>query len=411
MTTQQLATFLFAAALPLPALAQHTPSDNKRLATACNQFAADLHAQLGTAQAPTCSPGSIAIALLMLLPGARGETATELEKVLHLPADLRGPRLSAAARALLQQVGLLREGSPRRNQRPSPLVITNDLWVQKGLPVVPGYADLLRTSFAAAERDIDFAADAEAARAAINAHIAKATNDRIRDLLEPGMILPQTRVVLTNALWFKAAWEHQFAKSGTEDRPFTLASGEAVQVPTMRQTQFFGYAESDAWQVLTMPFAVGGIECEVVVPRPGATLAAAERALLGRAYGEAIAYERVNVELPRFRVAASHRLAGPLAALGLQAAFDSARADFTGIVTGEPLVIDDVVHQTWIQVDEEGAEAAAATATVLKAGAAMPQGEPKQFRADRPFAFGLRDRTTGLLLFVGRVADPRARQS
>ncbi len=411
MTTNPLHPFLFAAALSMPALAQKPPGDAQRLATACNQFAADLHGKLAASGSPTCSPASIAIALLMLLPGARGDTAKEIATVLHLPEDLRGERMHRAARDLLQGVGLMQNGSPNRDVPPSPLVITNDLWVQQGFAVVPAYRDLLRSSFAAAQRDVDFAADAEVARQTINAHIAKATNDRIRDLLQPGMILPGTRVVLTNALWFKAAWEHTFWNKNTKDAPFTLADDSVVQVPTMRQTQVFGYADSDDWQVLMLPFASSGIVCEIVLPREGKPLATAEQALLGWTYRPTVQFERVDVELPRFQVAAAHRLSDALMALGLHAAFDGDRADFTGITTKEPLVIENVVHQTWIQVDEEGAEAAAATATVLKAGSAMPQGEPKLFHADRPFAFGLRDRQTGLLLFVGRVSDPRSKQS
>lgn len=404
MTATQLPTFLLAATLSLPALAQQPPSDARRLASACNQFAADLHAQLGAAGSPTCSPGSIAIALLMLLPGARGDTATELATVLHLPEDLRGERMHEAAATLLREIGL------GRTEKPSPLVITNDLWVQTGHPLLAAYTDLLRGSFAAGSRQLDFRGDTEASRRFINAHIAKATNDRIRELLQPDMVLPSTRVVLTNALWFKARWEHAFWDRNTKDAPFTLADGTVVQVPTMQQTQQFSYAESDTWQGLSMPFADSTIQCEIVLPRPGESLATVERVMMAGSHLSALGGARVRVHLPRFTVTGSHGLKPALAALGLRAAFDPGRADFTGITADEPLVIDDVVHQTWIQVDEAGAEAAAATATELKAGSAMPSGEPKLFQADRPFAFGLRDRRTGLLLFVGRVTDPRPQQ-
>lgn len=410
MTSHPLRCLLLTAASCLPVLAQQVTPDAKRLATACNQFAADLHGKLAAAGHPTCSPGSIATTLLMLLPAARGATATELAEVLHLPADLRDERMHSAATELLQQAGLMSTGSPRRDQPPALLSLSNDLWVQSGKPVAPAYVDLLRNSFGAAQWATDFEADAEAARTAINAHIAKATNQRIKELLAPGMILGSTRVVLTNALWFKARWEHPFWSKNTKEAPFTLASGTQVAVPMMYQAGFFAYTEDAAWQCLSMSFADSSIQCDILLPREGTPLAAAEAALLAGKYVATLRGERVQVRLPRFQVAATHRLAGALAALGLRRAFVTGDADFSGMGTGEPLVIDDIVHQTWIAVDEEGAEAAAATATVLKAGSAAPQGEPKVFTADRPFAFVLRDHRTGLVLFVGRVDNPSQQQ-
>ena len=402
-----LSASLFATILLLPAPAQEPPNDAQRLATACNAFAADLHEKLALAGPPVCSPGSIAIALLMLLPGAEGETADEIATVLHLPDDLRGQALHRAAKELLQRTGLSRGGAS--GDAATPLVITNDLWVQQGLELAETYTKLLRDSFAAASHELDFAADPEAARAILNAAVAEATNQRIRELLQPSLVTSQTRVVLTNALWFQAGWSHAFAASATADLPFTLAGGESVAVPTMRQTEHFGYGESDAWQALALPFAIGDVQFEVVVPRDGHDLAEAERGLLRRAYGT-LREQRVAVELPRFTVRAAHRLRDPLQALGMRAAFDPVRADFSAMDPHDRIVVDDVVHETWIRVDEAGCEAAAATAVVLKLRGAVVQGPPKQFRADRPFAFGLRDRQTGLLLFVGRVHDPRAAQ-
>lgn len=395
---------LFATTLLLPTPAQTPPTDAQRLASACNEFAADLHRQLARSGPPTCSPGSIAIALLMLLPGAGGTTADEIATVLHLPEDLRGTAMQRAAKTLLQETGLLRGSAQRENE--TPLVITNDLWVQQGFELVPAYTQVLRDSFAAASRRVDFARDAEAARATINAAVAEATNQRIRELVPPGFVTDLTRVVLTNALWFRAGWQHAFPASSTADLPFALGDGTRVTVPTMRQTGHFGYAENDAWQALSLPFATGDIEFEVVVPRDGHDLADAERALLRRSYGT-LRGESVDVELPRFAVRAAPKLRETLEALGMRAAFDAGRADFSAMDPDDRIVVDEVVHETWIRVDEAGCEAAAATAVVLKErGVAVPR-EPKAFRADRPFAFGLRDRSTGLLLFVARVDDPR----
>ncbi len=381
------------------AAAQAVPADVQALAGACNRFAVDLHEALAPQGPPTASPASVAVALLMLLPGARGDTAAELATVLRLPAELRDRRLEAAARELLAR--LAHTGDDAAGPK---LAIGNDLWTQEGYPVAAPYVALLRESFGAHHHAVRFREDHDAARTAINAHVAAATNQRIRELLSPGVVTADTRVILTNTVWLKAAWMHPFDASASAPRPFTLDDGTVTEVATMRLVESFGYADSDEWQCVAMPFAPGTLVAEFVLPRPGKPLAAAARALLA---GECKpAREQVRVELPRFRTSGAYRLREVLQGLGLRAAFDAALADFTGITPQRELVLGDVVHQTWIQVDESGAEAAAATAAVMRAGAARPA-EPKVFAANRPFAFVLRDRRTGLVLFFGRVDDPR----
>lgn len=396
------------AAMTTAEAAAQKPTDAERLVVACNQFAADLHGQLASSDRPTCSPGSISIALLMLLPGASGNTAVEIANMLHLPEDLRGERMAAAATALLEQTGVL-GGKPGSDEAPGSLCITNDIWVQTGYELLPSYVDVVRRSFGAGSYTVDFA-QSEAARERINSYVAKVTNDRIKDLIPADLITPNTRVVLTNALWFKAPWEHPFRKENTKPAPFTLASGDKVDVPTMQVAELFAYAETDAWQCLAMPFAKGEIQCEIMLPRPGVALADAESALFAGKYVAALRGEHVQIRLPRFRVAAAHRLKDPLIALGMRDAFSDGAADFSGMDPRKDLVVTNVVHQTWIQVDEDGAEAAAATAVILRKRGGAPHGEPKVFTADRPFAFVLRDRNTGLILFVGRVTDPRPQQ-
>jgi serpin B len=400
-----------------PAMAQ-TPTDAQRLAAACNQFAADLHTKLSASGSPTSSPASISIALLMLLPAARAETAREIASLLHLPDDLAGDRLHTAARTLLEGVGFLADGQkPAGDQKKSDdrpvLVITNDIWVQKGIELMPAYVELLRTSFAAGQCPLDFRGDVEAARVKTNAHIAKATNKRIPQLLAPGILAADTRVVLTNALWFKGAWQERFYPEGTIQAPFQLANGTSVDVPTMRHTEHHGYAEGDEWQVLTMGFRASRIVCDIVLPKKGCSLASAEATLRAGKYVQALTGANVEVHLPRFKAAAMHSLRAPLQDLGMRAAF-SGQADFSGMHAGngpdDRFYVTEVVHQTWVAIDETGAEAAAATAIMLSPTAAMPQGPPKVFHADRPFAFVLRDTSTGLVLFVGRVEDPRANQ-
>lgn len=402
MNHTRIATVL-SVCLPFAANAQDPAADSKTLAAALNRFGAALHRQLGTTGAPTASPASIAFTLAMLLPGARGDTAAELAAGLQLPEELRGERLHAAVHRLLADSGIAGPTKPGGPQ----LRLANDLWVQRGLQLDPTYTATLRRSFAADHHVLDFRTDPDAARRTINAAIGKATQDRITNLLGADDVTAATRTVLTNAIWFRAAWHEEFAEGATRDERFTLADGTAVEVPTMRRQSYFAYAANDAWQCVALAFADSTMHCELIVPRDGHTLATAEAALLAGEPMAALKGAKVDVSLPRFRIQSRHRLREALMALGLQTMFDPGRADFRGITGAEPLVVDNVVHECWIQVDERGAEAAAATATTMRAGSAARPETVHAFRADRPFAFLLRDRRTGLVLFVGRVDDPR----
>lgn len=386
------------AALP----SQDPAADARRLATSLNAFAITLHGQLATAGAPTCSPASIGIALLMVLPGARGETADELTAVLELPEDLRGERLHTAAKHLLAAL------QPSRGKERIELRIANDVWTQLSCQLVPEYGEVLRAAFATTPHDVDFVGDPEGARKAINTAIAKATNDRIRELVPADLITPDTRIVLTNALWLRGRWLLPFADGGTTEAPFTRADGATVKVPLMVVSEQFACAENDRWQVVRLPFIGGEHVVDVLVPRAGVALSGAERDLLAGTYVQALRKAQAKVELPRFTLRAQHRLREALQALGIRAAFDRGRADFTGMRAERDVLIDDVVHETWIAVDEHGAEAAAATAVVMK-WLSAPAEPPVHIRADRPFAFVLRHVPTGLVLFAGRVDDPTAR--
>lgn len=371
-----------------------TPTDDvRRLAEACNRFGESLYGQLTTSGNPTCSPASICAALYMLLPGADGETADELARALRLPDDLRGARLLAAASHLMPEA----DGTLR---------VRNDLWIQEGSPLVPDYTQLLQRHLGATARTVDFANAMEAARRTINDYISDATNERIEELLLPDDLTPDTRTVLTNALWFKAAWREAFRERATESLPFHLANGERVDVPTMLQTTEHGYAEGDGWRCVAMAFDEGPLRFEAIVPAPGKTIDDARRALTSGTYLTELERQRVSVKLPRFKVKARHSLRDALQAMGVHAAWQPGKADFSRMDTSGQLVVSDVVHETWIAVDEKGCEAAAATAVLMKRGAAARPEQPKEIVFDRPFVFGLRDPKTGLLWFVGEVDNP-----
>ena len=389
-----------------PPSVAHKPhqNDHELLANACNRFAERLYGTLAATAAeelPTCSPGSVAMALAMLLPGARGETAEQIADVLELPEDLRGDRLLRAAARLIAT-----STAARGDDKPS-MRITNDLWLQHDFPVLDSYRGALRQHFGADAHNLDFAHEPDAARTAINRHIARATENRIEQLLEPGTIEPLTRVVLTNALWFKDSWRHQFEAFRTRQEPFTLRDGTAVDVAMMNTTSMFDFAEHEDWQAVVMPFANSTLQLEAIVPADGVDLATAERALLRGEHVDRLTRKSVRIRMPRFRAEASHNLVPALKKLGMELAFGRG-ADFRGIEATGRLLVSRVEHKVWVDVDENGAEAAAATAVVLKERGMTRPGQAKMFDADRAFAFALRDRKTGLLWFVGRVEDPRA---
>lgn len=390
-------TLLTAVMIPTLLPAQKPDANTAVLVASLNGFAAALHGELAKAGNPTCGPASVSIALLMLLEGAAGPTQQEIAAALRLPATLAGDALRAAAKDLLRQTV--------RADEDVTLTIVDDVWAQAGSKIADPYAAVVRDAFGAAVRRVDFAHQPAAARDEINGHIAKATRDRIRELLQPDIITAETRVVLTNAMWLKANWDEAFQKS--KDLPFRIGK-EDVPVPAMVRTDAFAFAETQTFAWARVRYLGGDLAMDLVLPAAGQPVAVAEAALLGAVPG--LTDERIALRLPKFTAKARHRLPPTLRALGIRAAFDGLAADFSpinGVATGpEKLVVSEVAHQAWIQVDEAGTEAAAATAVVMKRLGAPP-GPVRQLVFDREFAFAIRDLRTGLLLFVGRVTDPR----
>ncbi|MGE3173864.1 MAG: serpin family protein [Planctomycetota bacterium] len=412
VTLLSCAGALFAAPLPAQDHTVHDASvraatdparDAGVLADAIGRFAAAAAPQL---QGDTLgwSPASAAMALLMALAGAHGETADEIARAIA-PAGWDLARTQRAAAALHRRLQADRPGFA--------MTSTQDLWIQKAHPLQPSFTTLLRDHYGAAPRELDFRGDPEQARAAINAAIAAATHDRIRDLLGPDDVRADTRCVLTNALWLKADWKHSFDPENTRDRAFRLGDGAAVRVPTMHLTGSFAVGDVDGMVLVRLPYVGDEFALDLALPAAGEgagddPMAAALDRLLDPAHGEgriARKLQQVALALPRFCVSTRLELGPALQTLGITAAFGPT-ADFRGI-DGDPrfLQLARVVQQCWLDVGEEGTEAAAATAMVLRAGAAARQ--PRAVAFDRPFAFALRDLKTGLVLFAGRVADPR----
>ena len=379
------------------------PEDRTALVEGNTAFAFDLyHALQQTGDGNVFySPYSISSALAMTYAGARGETAQQMAATLHftLPQERLHPAFNALDLALTSRG----QGAQGQGFR---LHLVNALWGQQGYAFRPEYLDTLAQNYGAGLRLVDFAHDPEAARATINDWVRQQTEGRIAHLLPPGSIDTLTRLALTNAVYFKAAWAAPFEKQRTTEGPFHLLDGGQVTVPLMHQTASLGYAAGEGFQAVELPYAGHELTMVILLPAPGQferfeeTLNAERvQAILPR-----LNYRQVELTLPRFRLESSYDLKAPLAALGMPAAFDPAQADFSGMDGKRDLYIGAALHKAFVSVDEAGTEAAAATAATMEQ-LAMPT-QPVKVTVDRPFIFFIRDRQTGAILFLGRMVRP-----
>jgi serpin B len=388
----------------------------KRAATASNQFGLALYPRLAAGEKGNLfiSPYSIETALAMTGAGARGKTAQQMAQVL-LGGEAQGLDDSAHKDfgALIDELN--RSGETRDQVRAFELVMANALWPQKGFDLSPAFVKLVRERYAAGLEPVDFAAsDAarEQARQTINHWVENKTNDKIKDLLGSRDLSAMTRLVLTNAIYFKANWETKFSDRATKDEPFHTDGGQATAAtPTMHQTHMFRYSETPDVQAVELPYMIGRLSMVVLLPRKIDGIAALERALttanLDAWAGRRMDMRLVELSLPKFKFTSRFELAKPLGEMGMADAFSSS-ADFSGITTAQRLQIDQVIHQAYVNVYEEGTEAAAATAVIMRAGSAAPPPNKVVFNADHPFLFVIRENASGAILFLGRVMNPNA---
>lgn len=357
------------------------------------------------------SPYSIASALAMTYAGAAGQTRAEMAEALRfrLPEEDFHPAVNELARALQARVD-----APLDEGQILELHPVNQAWGQAGYPFLDAYLDVLSRHYGADLRAADFRADAERIREEINAWVEDRTEGHIDELLPEGGVDELTRFVLVNAIYFHATWQDTFDSELTEDRAFTLEGGAEVEAPMMRHSRptWAGYYAGPDTTAVSLPYAGGELAMLVLKPaEEGQDFGAWERELDGEAFGE-IASELENaegfIELPAFEDEGEFSLIPALEALGMEEAFDPRAADFGELVdldeADERLHISGVFHQTFIDVDEDGTEAAAATGAV---GGATSLPDPNfEVAFDRPFVYGIYDRDTGALLFLGRLADP-----
>jgi serpin B len=354
------------------------------------------------------SPYSLSMALAMTYAGARGETERQMAKALHFkpPQVNLHPAFDALDLTLAQRG----RGAAGTRGEPFRLTVANALWGQQGYHFLPTYLDLLARNYGAGMRLVNFG-DPEPARRAINDWVANQTELKIQNLVPPGVIRPgQTMLILTNAIYFDAAWLHRFNPRMNCPGEFTLLDGKKVGVEMMRQTEEFGYTEGDGYQAVELPYSDQELSMVILLPRPGRfesfdTTLSADRVKKILKGLPPFATTRVALTMPKFEYESPFTLNKTLAALGMYDAFTGA-ADFSGMDGKHFLYITDVLHKALVRVNEEGTQAAAATAIAMAGGAAAPS-RIVEFTVDRPFIFLIRDRATGAVLFVGRVLNPK----
>lgn len=381
-------------------------ADREAVARGDNDFALDLYGRLARGDADAnlfFSPLSIETALAMTHEGARGATAAEIEKALRFPfADAR---LGASFQSLAS--GLDGGGAAAHE-----LAIANALWVEKKFALLPAFLETAHARYGAAAEPLDFDAAPEPARKRINAWVEERTKEKVKDLLPQGSVTSDTRLVLTNAIYFKGKWEVEFKKAATRDEPFQTAAGPKP-APFMHRRTRPGesprYAEDDLVQALELPHRGKGVAMVFLLPKKADGLAALEKALaperLAAWLGALRPAGEVDVALPRFHATRAVDLVPHLRAMGVRSALSAEAADFSGMDGAKDLYLTGVFHKAFVDVNEEGTEAAAATGGSVGTTAVH---EPRSFRADHPFIFLIRDLQTGAVLFMGRVADPTA---
>lgn len=384
-----------------------TDAEKRALAEAINGFAVDLYGKLSDKPGNLfISPYSISTALAMTYGGARENTAAEMAKVLHL--DAMGERAHDVCGALIADLN--GEKGPDGKPRGFELAVANRLFGQKGIPFLAPFLALTKDRYGAELEAVDFAADAEGACKHINEWVEGKTRNRIKNLIT--QLSDSARLVLVNAIYFKGNWAAKFDAKATRSLPFHTSEDKSIQAWFMGQQGHFAYREFDGrLQVLELTYA--GLELSMLVLLPDAKwgLAGLEKDLTAANWAtwtKGLKEEKVDVFLPKFKQTwGTTDLVEPLQALGMKDAFESDRARFEGITAGTPgLLISQVLHKTFVEVNEEGTEAAGATAVAMDVGAPPPPHEPVVFRADRPFLYAIRHNESGTILFLGRMTNP-----
>lgn len=368
-----------------------------------NRFAFDLYPKYKSEEGNIFfSPYSISSALAMTYEGARGKTAEEIAAVFYFPQNDTVRRSSFAAI----------NGEINKKDKPYTLRTANALWAQEAYSFLPDYFSVVEKYYGGKVTNMDFVTKTEESRLTINQWVEAQTNNRIKDLIPSGAISPATRLVLTNAIYFKGTWVKQFDKNMTTEQDFRVSGGKTVRAQMMSMAkERFNYTETDALQILELPYSGGELSMLILLPK-GDDFRSLEDSLTAEkiaAWRKNLKSEKIDeLYLPKFKFETKYFMADTLKELGMSSAFDPDNADFSGMTGKKDLYISSVIHQAFVEVNEEGTEAAAATGVIMDLTAMPVQEDRIIFDADHPFIFVIQQKSTGNILFLGRVSDPSA---
>lgn len=401
--------FVLPVAAPAAELPTTATSDQAEAARGNNAFAIELYGQLRNGSGNLFfSPESISTALAMTFAGTRANTAAQMAKTLHF--TLPPGQLHSAMGALLRDRNAAHDGYQLKE--------ADALWVQAGYTLLSEFLKLNKDNYSAGLNQVDFKGAADASRQTINIWVEQRTENKIRELLQPGSLNSDTRLVLTNAIYFKGNWEEQFKKEDTKNEDFRLSATRIIKTSLMHMTKGFNYFDGGSFQALEIPYKKKSLSMIALLPKAMEGLSAFEQSLtpakLQQLLGQLRPAQTVIVTMPKFKMEAQFRLRDTLIVMGMKEAFDPKMADFSGMASRETmrragnLYISAVIHKAYVDVNEEGTEAAAATAVTVTLSAVrpIPPTPPIIFRADHPFMFLIRDNRSGSILFLGRVTNP-----
>ena len=368
-----------------------------------NIFALDLYQALRIGEGNLLySPYSISLAFAMTYAGARGQTETQMAQTLHydLPQNEFHPAFNQLDLMLMQKSDA--------EEQPTQLDIANAVWAQQDYAFLPEYLDILALNYGAGIYLSDFTTQAEETTDEINQWVSNQTHERIQDILEPGELGPLTRMVLVNAIFFKADWQNHFDADDTRKAFFYLLDRSDVQVDMMSTYLYVPYLRGESYQAVRLPYADKTLVMEIIVPDPG-QFEAFEAALdwpMLQTILNGMHRADLHLRMPKFTFSSRLDLADTLGAMGMLDAFTPQEANFSGMDGKQVLSIDSVIHQAFIAVDETGTEAAASTVIEIEATTEAFESEIIVLTIDRPFIFIIRDLSSGQILFIGRVLDP-----
>jgi serpin B len=366
-----------------------------------NTFAFDLYAKLKSERRSEnlfFSPFSISSALAMTYAGARTETEIQMSKTLHFPLDQ--PMLHNSFNALIKKTEQKKDGIQ--------LNIANSLWAQKDYKFLNDYFSLVKNKYSTSLEYVDFidSEEREKARLKINSWVEGKTNDKIKELIKPDVLDAFSRLVLVNAIYFLGKWETEFKKEFTKLNSFFISPGKEIQVPFMKQTTDLKYFEDEKIQAVEIPYKGNTTSMVIILPRENKELERLEQTINNKKYLtilNSLSEKKVELTFPKFKTTKKFELKKTLADMGMPVAF-SDDADFSGMTGQAELKNANVIHKAFVEVSEEGTEAAAATAVIMTLKE-MKQ-ENNIFKADHPFLFFIKDNETEGILFMGKIMNP-----